>query len=182
MIEPVMGAPAEKRAENEQAVYDFLNQRGIPFARLDHPEVHTMEDCQAIDQAMGTDMCKNLFLCNSQKTKFYLLLLPGEKSFKTKDVSRQLGVARLSFGDAEHMQTILHIAPGAVSPMGLVFDSSRDITLVMDRQLKGMEAICCHPCVNTASIRLSMADFMEKFLPATGHEVICVDSPANTAE
>lgn len=182
MMEPVMGAPAEKRAKNEQAVYDFLNQRGIPFVRLDHPEVHTMEDCHAIDQTMGTDMCKNLFLCNSQKTKFYLLLLPGEKSFKTKDVSRQLGVARLSFGDAEHMQAILHIAPGAVSPMGLVFDSARDITLVMDRQLKGTEAICCHPCVNTASIRLSMADFMEKFLPATGHEVTYVDLPANTAE
>ena len=182
MTEPVMGAPAEKRAENEQAVYDFLNRLGIPFARLDHPEVHTMEDCHAIDRAMGTEMCKNLFLCNSQKTKFYLLLLPGEKSFRTKDVSKQLGVARLSFGDAEHMQAILHIAPGAVSPMGLAFDSARDVTLVMDQQLKGMEALCCHPCVNTASIRLSMTDFMEKFLPAAGHGVTYVDIPVNTAE
>lgn len=182
MTEPVMGAPAEKRAENEQAVYNFLQQLQLPFARLDHPEVHTMEDCHAVDEAMGTEMCKNLFLCNSQKTKFYLLLLRGEKSFKTKDISKQLGVARLSFGDAEHMQAILHIAPGAVSPMGLVFPSAREVTLLMDSELKGMEAICCHPCVNTASIRLSMADFMGKFLPATGHAVTYVEIPANTGE
>lgn len=175
MMTPIPGAPAEPRAENEQAVYDFLNRLHLPFSRLDHAPVHTMEDCHAIDTAMGTEMCKNLFLCNSQKTRFYLLLLPGEKSFRTKEISRQLGVSRLSFGDAEHMQEILHIAPGAVSPMGLLFESAREVTLLMDSDLKTMERLCCHPCVNTASISLDMQDFINVFVPATGHAITFVE-------
>ena len=75
MLELCHGAPAEKRAENEQAVYDFLDRHGIPFTRVDHPAVHTMEECVESADVLQVDMCKNLFLCNSQKTKFYLLMI-----------------------------------------------------------------------------------------------------------
>ncbi len=177
MLQLEMGPPMEKRAENEQAAYDFLTRAGIPFTRVDHPAVHTMEDCKATDQLLQVEMCKNLFLCNSQKTSFYLLLMPGEKPFKTKVFSKLLGVSRLSFAPPEAMEELLHISPGAVSPLGLVFESARDVKLVMDEEVAKMSLLGCHPCVNTTSIALSMADFLEKFLPATGHSVTYVSLP-----
>jgi len=164
-----IGAPSDPRPENEAAVYQFLNVHHIPFHRIDHEPVHTMEDCQAIDRALGGEICKNLFLCNTQKTVFYLLMIQETKQFKTKDVSKQLGVSRLSFGSAEDMERILHISPGAVSPMGLIFDSAKDVHLVIDEDVKKAECLGCHPCVNTASIRLEMKDFFDIFLPAAGH-------------
>ncbi len=177
MISIYQGAPQDisARAENEQAVYRFLTELGVPFARADHPAANTMADCQAVDAALGVEMCKNLFLCNQQKTQFYLLLIRGEKAFKTKDISHQLGVSRLSFGDAEHMEALLHIRPGAVSPMGLLFESAKGVRLLMDRALLAQPFLGCHPCVNTSSIRLAMSDFLERFLPAVGHEVTYVD-------
>ena len=162
------GTPNDLRPDPEGAVYRFLDQLALPFDRIDHGPVHTMEDCQAVDQVLGGVICKNLFLCNQQKTVFYLLMIREDKSFKTKDVSKQLGVSRLSFGTQEHMQALLHVTPGAVSPMGLLFPSARDVRLVLDRDVVNGEYLGCHPCVNTASIRLSMSDFMRKFLPAAG--------------
>ena len=169
------GAPQSPRGEAETAVYRLLTDLGIPFFRIDHPPVATMEDCQAIDRALGGEICKNLFLCNQQKTVFYLLMIQETKSFKTKDISKQLGVSRLSFGTPEDMQRLLHISPGAVSPMGLLFESARDVRLIMDRALLSASQLGCHPCVNTASIRLSMRDFLDIYLPAVHHVPNFVD-------
>ena len=163
------GAPGDPRAENEASVYRFLTGLSIPFFRIDHEPVRTMEDCEAIDRALGGEICKNLVLCNQQKTTFYLLMIHETKAFKTKDVSKQLGVSRLSFASPEHMQALLHLSPGAASPMGLLFPSARDVRLVIDRDVGRSEYLGCHPCVNTASIKLRMTDFLEKYLPATGH-------------
>lgn len=171
------GAPTDERKPNEQAVYDFLNACSIPFTRVDHPAVQTMEDCHAADAVLQVEMCKNLFLCNSQKTKFYLLLLPGNKPFKTKVFSKLMGISRLSFAPPDKMEEYLHISPGAVSPMGLVFPSAKDVTLVMDEEVRNMDLLGCHPCVNTSSIALSTADFLEKFLPAANHEITFVSLP-----
>lgn len=171
------GSPSDERLAQEMAVYAFLERCGIPFTRVDHPPVQTMEDCLAADQVLNVDMCKNLFLCNSQKTRFYLLLLPGNKPFKTKVFSKLMGIARLSFAPAEKMEEYLHISPGAVSPMGLLFESAKDVTLVMDEDVKKMAMLGCHPCVNTSSIALSMEDFLQKFLPAAGHPITFVDLP-----
>ena len=171
------GPPRNPRPENEEAVYRCLEEHRIPFRRIDHEPVHTMEDCLAIDRALGGEICKNLFLCNSQKTKFYLLMIQETKQFKTKDVSKQLGVSRLSFATAEDMQRILHIAPGAVSPMGLIFPSAGDVQLVMDEDVKEAPLLGCHPCVNTASIRIEMKDFFEAFLPAIGKSPAFVKIP-----
>lgn len=176
------GAPDDMRSDSEGAVYHFLKGLSIPFLRIDHAPVHTMEDCQAIDAALGGEICKNLFLCNQQKTRFYLLMIQADKSFKTKDISRQLGISRLSFGTPEHMQRLLHVSPGAVSPMGLLFDSAKDVRLLMDSDLQREESLGCHPCVNTASIRMAMADFLNLYLPATGHAPTFVTIPQNIDE
>ena len=183
MYEIHEGAPSDARAENEAAVYRYLEGLHIPFLRIDHQPVHTMEDCEAVDRALGGQICKNLFLCNQQKTVFYLLMIDEHKAFKTKDVSKQLGVSRLSFGPPECMEQLLHLSPGAVSPMGLLFDSAKDVRLVMDGDLKKAAFLGCHPCVNTASIRLSMADFLNVYLPSTGHAPVFVTIPrADTGE
>lgn len=163
------GRPADQRSEREMAAYTYLEKLDIPYRRADHAPALTMEDCEAIDAVLGVRMCKNLFLCNRQKTDFYLLLMPGDKPFRTKELSAQLGVARLSFGSAEDMERLLGLLPGAVSVMGLINDTDGQVRLLIDGELLTDAEIGCHPCVNTSSIAFSMKDLPEKLLPATGH-------------
>lgn len=168
---PENGAPQnrEGRQARELATYDLLQKLNIPYLRVDHAPAATMEDCTEIDASLGVTMCKNLFLCNTQKTKFYLVMLPGEKKFSSKDFSRLLGIARVSFAPPEAMEKYLNILPGAVSVMGLANDTSGAVSLVIDSETYAGEYLGCHPCVNTSSIRISMKDLTEKFLPAVGH-------------
>ena len=170
------GRPADyaQRLPKEQRVYDFLDNLGISYLRVDHEPAMTMEACAEVDKALGTEMCKNLFLCNRQCTEFYLLLMPGDKPFKTKELSGQLGVSRLSFAEAEFMEAYLDITPGAVSVMGLMNDHENHVQLLIDSDLLQMTDIGAHPCVNTASIRFSMEDLTKKVLPAVHHEYITV--------
>lgn len=183
-MELMKGRPTDitGRLEREVAVYDLLDKLGIEYERTDHEEANTMEACEAIDRVLGTAMCKNLFLCNRQKTDFYLLMMPGDKPFKTKDLSQQIGSARLSFAEAEFMEAYLNILPGSVSVMGLMNDKEHHVQLLIDREVMEAEALGCHPCVNTSSLRLSMNDLSEKFLPAVAHEPIVVELPRYTEE
>ena len=153
----------------ETAVYDFLDSLCIPYRHLSHAAAETMEDCAEIDTRLGVKMCKNLFLCNRQQTDFYLLLIPGDKPFKTKELSAQLGVARLSFAPGEKMEEHLGLLPGSVSVMGLMNDKQHAVRLLIDADLLCEPMLGCHPCMNTASLAVSMQDILQKFLPATGH-------------
>ena len=173
------GRPADVsgRSEREVRVYDLLDSLGISYTRADHPRADTMEACEAVDAVLGTKICKNLFLCNRQQTDFYLLLMPGDKPFKTKDLSKQIGSARLSFAEAEFMEEYLHIKPGAVSIMGLMNDKEHHVQLLMDREVVESETLGCHPCVSTSSLRFVTKDILEKFLPAVAHEPIIVELP-----
>lgn len=163
------GRPDDERLEREMRVYDFLDSLGIAYQRVDHVEAQTMEDCKAVDAVLGVDMCKNLFLCNRQKTKFYLLMMPADKPFKTKELSSQINAARLSFAPGEKMLEYLDIKPGAVSVMGLMNDRENAVTLLVDRDLFEDDFIGCHPCVNTSSLKIASADLFERFLPAVDH-------------
>ncbi len=167
----------EGRLEREIRVYDLLDRLGIAYDRVDHQAVMTMEGCQEIDGTLGVSMCKNLFLCNAQKTSFYLLLMPDDKKFRTKDLSRQIQSARLSFAGAEYMEKYLDIEPGAVSVMGLMNDTGQNVRLLIDRETLEAEYLGCHPCVNTSSLKIKMSDILEKFLPDTGHGYTAVDLP-----
>ena len=171
-MEIFSGAPSDvtEREEKEKRVYGLLESLNIAYERCDHAAAQTMADCEAVDRALGVDMCKNLFLCNRQKTDFYLLLIPADKPFKTKELSAQLGVSRLSFGGAEDMERLLDIHPGAVSVMGLMNDTAGQVRLLVDNDLKESEYFGCHPCVNTSSLKIKSADIFEKFLPAVKHE------------
>lgn len=170
------------RLQKEIKVYDLLDSLGIEYQRTDHGHADTMEACNKIDKILGTIICKNLFLCNRQKTDFYLLMMPGDKPFKTKDITKQLGCARLSFASEEYMEEYLNIKPGAVSIMGLMNDTDNHVQLVIDRPVVESDTMGCHPCVNTSSLKLKTKDVMEKFLPAVHHKAIIVDLPDTVEE
>ena len=165
------------RKEKELRVYDLLDELGISYDRIDHEEMNTIEACHGVDESLGIHICKNLFLCNRQQTQFYLLLLPGEKKFRTKDLSAQIGSARLSFAGAEAMECFLDITPGSVSVMGLMNDREQRVQLLIDRDLLKEEWFGCHPCMNTSSIRMRLTDMLKLFLPAVKHEAIYVNLP-----
>ncbi|MDL2258746.1 prolyl-tRNA synthetase associated domain-containing protein [Eubacteriales bacterium OttesenSCG-928-K08] len=160
--------------QNESAVYLVLETLNIPYERFEHQEARTMLDCEMIDENINAAHCKNLFLCNRQGTQPYLLLVVGDKAFRTKDVSAQLGVARLSFGTAAQLNAVLGLTPGSVSPMGLINDLHKRTHVLVDRELSEWEKIVVHPNVNTASIILSTAD-LKRFLEYCGNEITYVD-------
>lgn len=157
------------REAKEIKAYDFLDRLGVEYDRVDHDVAMTMDDCAEIDKVLGSDTCKNLFLCNRQQTDFYLLLMPASKPFKTKDISAQLGTARLSFASEEQMVKYLGVTPGSATVLGLMNDKDREVTLVIDEDVLKGESIGCHPCMNTSSIKISTADMIEKVIPATKH-------------
>ena len=157
------------RLEREIRTYDFLDSLGISYQRTDHERADNMVACNEIDVVLGVLICKNLFLCNRQKTSFYLLMMPGDKKFKTKELSAQIQSARLSFAEPQDMLKYLDIEPGAVSVMGLMNDHDRAVTLLIDEDVLKGEYIGCHPCVCTSSLKIKTADVIDRFLPATGH-------------
>ena len=161
----------EGRLEREIRTYDFLDNLGIKYKRTDHEAATTMEACNEIDAVLGVVICKNLFLCNRQKTKFYLLMMPGDKKFKTKELSSQINSARLSFAGPEDMLKYLDIEPGAVSVMGLMNDKECKVQLLIDEDVLEGEYIGCHPCVCTSSLKMRTDDVVKKFIPATGHSI-----------
>ena len=184
-MELVKGRPEtnEGRLEKEIRVYDLLDSLNIPYERIDHEAAETMEACAEIDKALAPAViCKNLFLCNSQKTKFYLLMIPGDKHFKTKEISHQINSPRLSFAPAEFMEKYLDITPGSVSVMGLMNDPDNQVQLLVDEDVLKGEYLGCHPCINTSTLNLSMAEIRNKFLPYLGVEPILVELPEEREE
>lgn len=165
----------EGRLPKEMAVYDLLDKLQIPYRRVDHEVAPTVEACTEIEKLLEIGICKNLFLCNRQKTDFYLLMMPGEKIFKTKELSHQLGCARLSFADASFMEEYLDITPGSVSVLGLMNDKGNHVRLLIDKELLEEEYLGCHPCINTSSLKVKTGDILEKFLPAVNHEYTVVE-------
>ena len=170
------GRPADTagRLEKEIRTYDLLDRLGVEYERIDHEPAMTMEDCKEVDQLLEAVICKNLFLCNRQKTAFYLLMIPDTKVFHTKDLSAQIGSARLSFAKPEYMEEFLDITPGSVSVMGLMNDKEHRVQLLIDEDVLDGEYIGCHPCINTSSIRFKVTDLVEKVIPAMGHDFVKV--------
>lgn len=167
----VQGRPSDcsGRLNKEIRVYDLLDSLNVSYQRIDHEAAMTMEACAAIDEALEATICKNLLLCNRQNTAFYLLMIPGDKHFKTSELSKQIGSSRLSFAAPEYMERYLDITPGSVSIMGLMNDKENHVQLLIDEDVLRGEYIGCHPCINTSSLRLRTEDLMRKIIPAMGH-------------
>ena len=176
MLKLEKGRPVDctGRLEKEIRTYDFLDKLNIEYERIDHEELNTMAACEEVDKLLGATICKNLFLCNSQKTNFYLLMMPGDKKFITKELSAQIGSARLSFASPEFMERFLDITPGSVSVMGLMNDNDTQVRLLVDEEVLQGEYIGCHPCINTASLKLKTEDLIHKIIPAMKHDITIV--------
>ena len=159
-----------ERLDKEIRCYELLDSLSVEYERIDHEPAMTMEVCEEIDKTLGATICKNLFLCNRQQTDFYLLMMPGDKPFKTKDLSAQIGSSRLSFATPEYMEKYLDITPGSVSVLGLMNDKESAVRLLIDEDVLAGEYIGCHPCINTSSLRIKTADMMEKIIPAMKHQ------------
>lgn len=179
MLTRYHGRPADcaDRLPKETRCYDLLDDLGISYDRLDHEPAMTMEVCAEIDKSLEALICKNLFLCNRQETVFYLLMMPGDKPFKTKYLSAQLGVSRLSFGNESFMEQFLDCTPGSASVLGLMNDADNRVQLVIDREVVQNALVGCHPCINTSSLRIETEDLLHKILPAIHHEAVIVDLP-----
>ena len=173
--EVLSGAPTDERCAVEQQTYALLDALHIPYTRVDHDEAATMEDCAAIGQVLGVDICKNLVLTPRNRSAFYLLCLPGDKHFLTKDFSKQIGSSRLSFASAEDMAELLGVQPGSASVLSLMNDPNHRVTLAIDRAVLEQPFFGCHPCRNTSSVKLKTADVLEVFLKHTGHAVTVVE-------
>ena len=168
------------RLQKEIAVYDLLDSLSISYDRVDHQAMMTIAQCEEVDKSLGISICKNLFLCNQQKTKFYLLLMPGMKKFVTKEVCKLIPSPRLSFANETYMEEFLNITPGSVSIMGLMNDKENRVKLLIDREVAEAEYLGCHPCINTSSLKMKTKDVLERFLPAVGHEYQILDIPSHT--
>lgn len=176
-LELMKGRPQDEsgRLEKEIRTYDLLDSLEIEYERVDHEEANTMEACAAIDEVLAPAViCKNLFLCNTQKTKFYLLMIKNDKKFKTKEISKQINSSRLSFAPPEYMEKYLDITPGSASVLGLMNDKENEVTLLVDEDVLKAEYFGCHPCINTSSLRLKVADVFDTFLEAVHHEYLTV--------
>lgn len=173
------GRPADctGRLDKERRVYDLLDGLGVAYQRVDHAPAMTMEICAEIDEVLQALICKNLFLCNRQQTEFYLLMIPGEKPFKTKFLSAQIGSSRLSFAPPEAMERLLDITPGSVSVLGLMNDLENQVQLLIDEDVLRAPVFGCHPCINTSSLRLATADLTARILPAMHHTYRTVTLP-----
>ena len=183
-IDPTVytGRPADTRIPKEERCYALLDSLSIAYTRVDHEHADTIEACHEIEKLLGCEICKNLFLTNRQMSEVWLLLMPGEKPFKTKLLSKQIGSARLSFASPEQMLDILDITPGSVSVLGLMNDEEKKVHLLIDRDLLGQDFIGMHPCINTSSLKIRMQDLLEKILPAMGFEATIVELPWNPDE
>lgn len=159
----------------EEAAFSLLEELGITYDRVSGDPADTMEKCAAVSAVLGVPICKNLFLCNRQKTQFYLLCMGPGKPFHTRDLSHQIGSARLSFAPEESLWELLRCTPGSATVLGLANDRDHRVRLLMEREVYEAEYLSCHPCICTSSLKLKTADVLEKFLPRTGHQPTVVD-------
>lgn len=175
---PYKGRPAdiESRQEKEKRCYDFLDGIGVDYDVVDHDEASDMEKCKEIEGALGVKICKNIVLCNRQETKFFLFMMPGDKKYVTKDVSKKLEMSRLSFAKENYLKEFLDVTPGSVSVLGLMNDKDDAVKLVIDRDVIKADFIRCHPCVNTSTLKIATDEFLNKVIPALKKEAKIIDN------
>ena len=175
---PYRGQPKDldKRQEKERKCYEFLEKIGIDYEVVDHEEASDMDKCLEIETVLGVKICKNIMLCNRQETRFFIFMMPGDKKYVTKDVSKKIGMSRLSFAKEEHLKNYLNVTPGSVSVLGLLNDIDNRVELVIDRDVIGQNHIRCHPCVNTSTLKIKTDDFLTKIIPALNKEALIIDN------
>lgn len=172
IVKPGRPQDFSERPEKEQRVYELLDDLGVEYAYLDHPEEFSMEDAEDADEAIGVGGAKNVFLRDKKRRHYLLILVNGTKRIDLKQISELTGVKKLTFCGEEDLDQVLGLTPGAVTPFGLLHDPEGRVQLIIDESLRDEEWFAMHPCVNTTTIRMANRDFMETVIPAMGHEPV----------
>ncbi|MCI6678171.1 MAG: prolyl-tRNA synthetase associated domain-containing protein [Oscillibacter sp.] len=167
--------PEGELPPQESAAFDLLDTLGIDYDRVSHDAAFNMELCADVSAVLGVSVCKNLFLCNRQKTSFYLLCMPPDKPFHTKDLSAQINSSRLSFAPEDSLWELLHCHLGSATVLGLANDTEHRVQLLLDREVYDAPYMSCHPCICTSTLKLKTSDVLTRLLPHTGHTPIVVD-------
>lgn len=167
--------PEGELPPQESAAFDLLDTLGIDYDRVSHDAAFNMELCAGVSAVLGVSVCKNLFLCTRQKTSFYLLCMPPDKPFHTKDLSAQINSSRLSFAPEDSLWELLHCHPGSATVLGLANDTEHRVQLLLDREVYDAPYMSCHPCICTSTLKLKTSDVLTRLLPHTGHTPIVVD-------
>ena len=168
----------EQNVPAHAAILARLDAASIPYALYDHHPVHTMQECLALPYAQSdVTFCKNIFLCNRQKTDFYLYVTVPDKPFRTADVSKLLGVSRLSFAPDDALPGLLHLLSGALTPLALFCAERRDIPLVLDRDIRRPGRIAFHPAVNTSTLVFDQNVFFDRVVPMLSERPVWLDVP-----
>ena len=167
--------PEGELPPQESAAFDLLDTLGLDYDRVSHDAAFNMELCADVSAVLGVSVCKNLFLCNRQKTSFYLLCMPPDKPFHTKDLSAQINSSRLSFAPKDSLWELLHCHPGSATVLGLANDTEHRVQLLLDREVYDSPYMSCHPCICTSTLKLKTSDVLTRLLPHTGHTPIVVD-------
>jgi len=159
--------------DNEKRVYAVLEQLEIPYIRYEHQPVYTIPEIEELMLKTEGDHCKNLFVRDHQGKRHYLILVSAEKRADLRNIAAQIGSTRLSFASEERLMKYLGLIPGAVTPLGLINDEEKKVTVLIDEDLKSTGRICFHPNVNNATVSVLYGDFL-KFLQWSGNQVIYV--------
>lgn len=149
-------------------LYEILEKLGISFEYYEHPPVPTIEQARIYWKGIESSHCKNLFFRNHKGNRHYLVIIEHEHDLLIRDLEQRLRQGKLSFASDERMMKYLGLSPGSVSPFGLINDSGHHVHVFIDECLRSSEKISFHPCLNTASLVISVRDF-EKFLQFTGN-------------
>lgn len=166
---PTSELPSEYKTPLQEMTYKFLSENNIEFSRVDNDEAVTMEDCIEIDKALDMKTVKTLFLCNRQKTQFYLFVTEGDKPFVTKDFSSALGISRVSFASAEMLDEIIGTKVGATTIFGVLREQAQEVRVVFDKAVCESEWFGCSDGTTSCYMKLKTDDILNKLLPSSGH-------------
>ena len=172
--DPKSTPPPSFSSPLQQKVYESFTALGIPFERVDTDPGLTMEDCQHIDAKIGVRIVKTVFLYNRQQTEFWLYVTSDDKPFVTREFCGALGIPRVSFASAEHLEKLTGVKVGATTILSSVLLEAKDVHLVMDRSVAESEWFACTDGTATCFVKIKTADLLQKYIPSTGHNLTII--------
>ncbi len=157
-------------------VCNYLNSISVDYKIIEHSPAATIEECKKIEEILNDTICKNLLLRTTNGSAYYLLILRNDKQFITSRISKLLGSSRLSFASGEEMEILLNTLPGSLSILSLIFDKDKKMKLAIDKDVIENEFFCCHPCDNSATLKIKTTDILNVYLPSLGISPIIIET------
>ena len=154
----------------ESELLQYIDQKAIPYRRVEHPPVYTCEEAERLRPDTPGVSTKNLFLCDKKAHNFYLVVTECAKRVDLKSLAQVIGVNKIRFASERNLERLLGVTRGAVTVLGLVNDCDGQVQLWVDSQVWEGSEFMCHPLVNTATLVLSRAS-LERFFAISGHSL-----------